>query len=240
MLSKVAGVIILVVFLYITWLFVSSKMKIFKHPQGYWLHHFPVPLDQEITGRNKIISSETRGNWNTKRDMLAPESFRDTTDRADPILNKSTAEGTSSNQNAIGEARDWSKSYGMHSRRNTTNFTDTAWVMKKSRNWVDNALLNNISTSPPEPVKVILAWNSYFERRDFGAGGFGKTPFVTCPVSNCFLTDNHTYLPESSALLFHIRDAVPPVPHRDERSSMYSFSRSLPHIASHISILNIT
>ena len=61
-----------------------------------------------------------------------------------------------------------------------------------------------ISTRPPDQAKIILAWNSFFNKKDFGAGGFGKEPFLKCPVSDCFLTDNKTYLSQATSLLFHV------------------------------------
>ncbi|XP_023343821.1 alpha-(1,3)-fucosyltransferase C [Eurytemora carolleeae] len=66
------------------------------------------------------------------------------------------------------------------------------------------------SESEPAEIKHILYFNKYFHLVDWNFG-FGREPFITnqCANSNCYITNNRSYLPSLSdfeALLFHSRD----------------------------------
>lgn len=55
------------------------------------------------------------------------------------------------------------------------------------------------ATAANDTRKIILAWNSFYKSKTFGAkGGFGTAPFRDCPVSNCFFTNNKDRLSKAS------------------------------------------
>ena len=252
---KVAGGIILsLFFVFLIYWFKTSNMTTFKYRQDYHVGHRskePPGETAEIKGGNKTISSETHEDWNRRRPDEVLANYTGVVDGAEAFLKTSSAVGTNDTHNVVnGEPLAWSNPNIAHNRNminftdvadtasatststkpvalggahdgsntNMTNFTDevnTAWDMKNA-------------TSDAEKATVILAWNSFFGLRDFGAGGLGKTAFVTCPISNCILTDDHAYLLESSALLFHIREAATLPSYRDERQLYVFFLKESP------------
>ena len=103
-----------------------------------------------------------------------------------------------------------------------------SWDLETSTKSSDKVAGKNIPTSGAGKSKVILAWNSFFGRKDFEAGGCGTKPFAACPVSNCFLTRDHAYLSGASALLFHAHEAAALPTHRDERQLYVFFLQESP------------
>ncbi len=69
--------------------------------------------------------------------------------------------------------------------------------------------------------KIILAWNSFYKSRDYGQG-FGQAPFEKCPVSNCDFTNNKTYFPNASAVVFHSK-FITSTPIRKHPGQLYVF-----------------
>lgn len=59
---------------------------------------------------------------------------------------------------------------------------------------------NETTVSTPNVTKVILFWTSFFGRPQH-LDGLGQ-----CPELNCMLTNDRSYLNQSSALIFHMRD----------------------------------
>lgn len=58
---------------------------------------------------------------------------------------------------------------------------------------------------PTLSKKLILLWNSFWDEPGWEVG-FGDEPFkrLSCPVRDCFITDNRDLLNMSAAVLFHI------------------------------------
>ncbi len=52
--------------------------------------------------------------------------------------------------------------------------------------------------------KLVLAWNSFYGE-NLGLGKFGEGTFTSCPLANCFFTNNRTRLKEAAAVMFHTR-----------------------------------
>ena len=53
--------------------------------------------------------------------------------------------------------------------------------------------------------RTVLFWTSFFDRDDFNVG-METTPFLKCPVKQCFTTNDRRLLNQSDAVIFHIRD----------------------------------
>ncbi len=68
-------------------------------------------------------------------------------------------------------------------------------------------------------LKIILAWNSFYKAKAYGAGGFGEALFEKCPVSNNLFTDNKGYFPTSSGVVFHSKAT----PRRKHPGQLYVF-----------------
>ena len=78
--------------------------------------------------------------------------------------------------------------------------------LEKPRSPPIHTYLTNI-----KPLKNILLYTSFFKRKDWGFGGFGREPFLkaNCPVNSCYITNNKSYLKsigEFDAVLFHIQN----------------------------------
>ena len=111
---------------------------------------------------------------------------------------------------------------------NDTDPFDIERGMKNVTKVVEHVRENQISKSNPGKPKIIVTWNSFYDVRDYSAGGFGTTPFVHCPVSNCFLTDDHRYISESSAMLFHPASLSSFPLYRDQRQIYVFFLQEAP------------
>ncbi|KAK2712723.1 hypothetical protein QYM36_011421 [Artemia franciscana] len=63
---------------------------------------------------------------------------------------------------------------------------------------------NGLKMQLTNSTKVILLWNSFFDSVDYHFG-FGDAPFKErhCEYSNCYVTNDKSYLLEASAVLFH-------------------------------------
>ena len=65
------------------------------------------------------------------------------------------------------------------------------------------------------PIKLILAWNSFYGDADFGYGLGKVNPFLkhNCPVTNCEVTNDKTRLDESDFVMVSLTDPiVKPIP----------------------------
>lgn len=89
------------------------------------------------------------------------------------------------------------------------------------------------TTGPPlnaNGTKIILAWNRFHENPTFGASGFGRSPFATCPVNNCVFTNDRAYTKTSNVVLFHVGQGwnLPDLKDRDPKQIYVFFSREAP------------
>ncbi len=69
--------------------------------------------------------------------------------------------------------------------------------------------------------KLVLAWNSIY-KKSLGVGKYGGETFTSCPLTNCFFTNNKTKLKEASAVLFHARE-LRSIPRYRNPSQLYVF-----------------
>lgn len=77
--------------------------------------------------------------------------------------------------------------------------------------------------------KVILFWSPFDGRWDYYVG-FGQRPFVEagCPVTKCFLTDDHRLLNVSDVVLFTINDLRDVPTHRFDRQRFVFYQMEPP------------
>ena len=79
--------------------------------------------------------------------------------------------------------------------------------------------------------KEILFWNKHYTSDDFGFG-LGSTGFIKhrCPVSNCYITTNHSLFDGADAVLFHTAQLSPStMPERTRRDQIWiSFNMETP------------
>ena len=74
----------------------------------------------------------------------------------------------------------------------------------------------------PSRPKSILFYTTFFQSLDYGIG-FGKRPFESCEVSNCFTTANKSLMPieDFDSIIFHMRNMNGRVPPRRRKNQKY-------------------
>ena len=119
--------------------------------------------------------------------------------------NKATSD-TSSFANAISAS-------AVMTRTSTKNLASSFNPFKTRRKNLNDIMVtysrNDFEVIEPTKIKRILFWNEAYGSKDYGIG-FGKEGFqqLSCPITNCFTTDNRTLLPsadEFDAVIFHLR-----------------------------------
>ena len=80
-------------------------------------------------------------------------------------------------------------------------------------------------------IKVILLWNTFYQKLGFGVGALGRRAFPSrrCPENRCRLETDRSLLNRSAAVVFHMRNRVKPFPvHANARQLFVYFLRESP------------
>ncbi|XP_065321365.1 uncharacterized protein LOC135928829 [Gordionus sp. m RMFG-2023] len=57
-----------------------------------------------------------------------------------------------------------------------------------------------------DKTKIVLLWTPFFSDDTWDIKNMGRAPFKNCKYSSCSILNNKTYLSNSDALIFHLRD----------------------------------